>query len=215
MAQGQLRVGQRSWQSVRGAAADCGGNLPAAGAASGGLPGGNRRDGTPPNRSPIAPPGTVGGLNAYRPRLRGRTGRLRRARYVCYVQTRDCLRDASPSATEPPASLSPEPADVPTARPGWWSSTTSMGSTTRAVDTRRLPTSAPWSMKGDTTTRSARLSPTSPRNGTGATPPRPVPAVQPAQANTGVCMTLQHAASCLRYMAFPYLLTWRLRCVAA
>jgi len=62
---GQVRLGQRSRQSVYGAATDCSGDLSAARAAVTRLPGRCRPGGTPRNRRPIAPAGTAGGLNAY------------------------------------------------------------------------------------------------------------------------------------------------------
>src|SRR5262245_43705191 len=61
MAQGQLRVGQRSREPVCRAAADRGRHLPAASAWAAGLPGGGGRSGAPRHRSALAAPSRPGG----------------------------------------------------------------------------------------------------------------------------------------------------------
>src|SRR4051794_25400072 len=65
MAQGQLWLGQRGGESVRGVSADRGGHLPAARTAAVGVSSGCGRSGAPGHRSAIAAPGTAGELNAY------------------------------------------------------------------------------------------------------------------------------------------------------
>src|SRR5215208_4817818 len=62
VAQGQFRLGECSGQSVRGAAVDRRGDLPAARTAVAGVPGGGGGGGASRNPSAIAPPCTAGRL---------------------------------------------------------------------------------------------------------------------------------------------------------